>query len=84
MSIINLGFQCVGLMRKPMSDEQEADCSAVSKCNIMKQLRKAAETPYELASLPSHPLLQEFLSHCCQARHYSFCVKKCGSTDCSI
>ena len=143
MSILNLGFQCVGLMRKRMSDEQEA---AVLKCNNMKQLRKAAETDHELASavldsmspvkillsdiisrlklkgnsletfpsasnsgikdmwetlhsidttlrfedkhqkssLPSHPLFQEFLSHCCQARHYSFCVKKCGSTDCNI
>ena len=41
-SIINLGFQCVGLMWKPMSDEPEA---AVSKCNIMKQLRKLLKHP---------------------------------------
>ena len=35
-------------------------------------------------TLPSLPRLQCFLDHCCQSRHYSFCIIKCGSTDCSI
>jgi len=25
-----------------------------------------------------------FFDHCCQIRHYSFCVKKCGSRECDI
>ena len=35
-------------------------------------------------TLPSLPRLQCFLDHCCQSRHYSFCIIKCGSADCSI
>ena len=36
------------------------------------------------ASLKSHPKLTNFYEHCCQLRHYSFCVKKCGTSDCTI
>lgn len=25
-----------------------------------------------------------FLNHCCQVRHYTFCIKKSGKDDCSI
>ena len=53
MSTINLGFQCVGLMWKCLSDELEA---TVSKYNNMKQLRKAAEKDYELASAVLHSM----------------------------
>ena len=35
-------------------------------------------------SLSSHPSLGNFLSLCCQQRHYSFSVKKCGSSSCDI
>lgn len=27
---------------------------------------------------------KEFFDHCCQARHYSFSIKKCGKDDCRI
>ena len=40
MSIVNLGLQCVGMMRGKMSDEHEA---SISHCNNMSQLRQAAE-----------------------------------------
>ena len=36
MSILNLGLQCVGLMRKEMVDVDEA---ATSTCNSISQLR---------------------------------------------
>lgn len=36
------------------------------------------------ASLKSHPAVEEFIKHCCQTRHYSFCIKKCGVSSCSI
>ena len=29
-------------------------------------------------------LLQEFLEHCCTSRHYSFTIKKCGESTCTI
>ncbi|CAG8760024.1 6397_t:CDS:2, partial [Rhizophagus irregularis] len=28
--------------------------------------------------------LQEFIEHCCTARHYSFTIKKCGESTCTI
>ena len=144
MSILNLGFQSIGLMRTNIKDENME--TIVSRCNSMKELRKAAEKQpevagavldsmsqvkiivsdivkclslkgrpfkvfpaasqhdiediwsslhsideslnfeekYQKASLPSHPSLKEFLHHCCQQRHYSFCVKKCGDINCKI
>lgn len=27
---------------------------------------------------------QEFISHCCQLRHYTFCIKKCGKEGCKV
>lgn len=29
-------------------------------------------------------ILKAFLEHCCQIRHYSFSIKKCGKQDCNI
>jgi hypothetical protein len=40
MSILNLGLQCVGLMRQEMDEELE---EIMSKCNSMNDIRKAAE-----------------------------------------
>ena len=34
--------------------------------------------------MQSRPGLKKFLDHCCQERLYSFSIKKCGSTTCSI
>jgi hypothetical protein len=143
MSLLNIGLQSIGLMRKQMNDEFEA---AVAKCKNMKQLRAAAEknptikdgtldsiapvkvlmssvfhrlslkekkiesfaaaTTAEIeeflssiksvdesvtadvkwvkAVLPEYPKIKAFIEHCCQLRHYSFCIKKCGETDCRI
>ena len=36
------------------------------------------------AVLPEHPKIKQFTEHCCQLRHYSFCVKKCGKIDCTM
>ena len=36
------------------------------------------------ASLKSHSAVEEFIKHCCQTRHYSFCIRKCGVSSCSI
>ena len=34
--------------------------------------------------LESHPNLVNFIWHCCNARHYSFAIKKCGDPSCPI
>ena len=40
MSLLNLGLQSVGLMRKQVNEEYE---SVVSGCNSINEVRKAAE-----------------------------------------
>ena len=139
MSLLNIGLQCVGLMRVKMSDEFE---SAVQNCNNLQQLRKAADVrrdelssslkptvdllhdvftrlelkgePFEMYEAASDDEIEEFwsvlllidasltredatrkhiskksdicvfLKHCCKARHYSFQIKKCASSSCTI
>lgn len=36
------------------------------------------------ATLPEYPKVQAFIEHYCQLRHYFFCVKTCGKSDCKI
>ena len=143
MSLLNMGLQSVGLMRKEMSTEDE---SIISGCNSLAALRHVAERnphirevcvdciePVKIllhdvfgrislkgkviegfsaateqdiaefekgllevdktvtigeklkkASLDDHQKLKAFYNHCCQLRHYSFCIKKCGKLDCDI
>ena len=33
-------------------------------------------------SVKNYENLQKFFDHCCQARHYSFCINKCGVDGC--
>ena len=51
MSILNLGFQSIGLMRKQVEEKFE---STISKCNNMKQLRAATEKKPELVDVDAH------------------------------
>ena len=48
MSILNLGFQSIGLMQKQVKEGLE---STISKCNNMKQLRAAAEKEPQLVDV---------------------------------
>ena len=43
-----------------------------------------ADVKWVKAVLPEYPKIKAFIEHCCQLRHYSFCIKKCGETDCRI
>ena len=36
------------------------------------------------ACMKNYEGIQKFFDHCCQVRHYSFCIKKCGQNDCDI
>ena len=36
------------------------------------------------ACLTKHTAITDFINHCCQQRHYSFCIKKCGILSCKI
>jgi len=144
MSIVNLGLQCVGIMREKMDDSYEQQ---VAKCSNMAQLRRLAaeksevipstldsvapikivlsdivqrlkldEVKFKVFSsaseeeikqmfsnlldkvdtsldydakfnkeyLQHHPAIVSFMQHCCQSRHYSFCIKKCGDPSCTM
>ena len=38
---------------------------------------------YTKSEIKDKEQLLKFLKHCCQERHYLFCIKKCGGTDCT-
>ena len=61
MSILNLGLQCVGLMRKEMVDVDEA---ATSTCNSISQLRNLSLKKGEIVQsvLDSIEPVKELLS----------------------
>ena len=48
MSVLNLGLQCVGLMRLEMPEDFEAEAR---KCHSMADLRKVAESRPEFVAL---------------------------------
>ena len=139
MAIVNLGLQCIGIMRSKVSDEFE---EAIKNCNNLKECRSSlssmrskmdqtlaptiallhdimkrlelkgqafevfdAATDDEIESfweillviesslevedttqraIKDKEQLNAFFNHCCEFRHYSFQVKKCGSPTCSI
>ena len=144
MSILNIGLQCIGLMRELMSQENE---KLSSRCNSLSDLRRVSKeypdfvsavadslapvkimltdiflrlelkskkfsvfssaTPgeidsfwiamltidavlsdpmgkYRKATVAKSSSLRKFLSHCCQVRHYTFSVLKCGKPTCTI
>jgi len=39
---------------------------------------------YKKGTLKEFPKVEEFISHCCQVRHYSISVKKCGKLNCNM
>lgn len=50
MAILNLGMQCVGLMRQEMPEELEKEAK---KCNSMADLRRIAQNKPELVAASS-------------------------------
>ena len=141
MSLLNLGLQCVGLMRKEMPTQYEM---AIKNCNSMAEIRKVSsglafvdavsdslspcmllndlfswlklkdepvqcffaasdaeikefwsavlrvdstleyDVSYSKANVSGQQSLLDFMDHCCQRRHYSFDILKCGLPNCSI
>lgn len=39
---------------------------------------------YQKGNLSNFRRVVAFLNHCCQARHYSFTIQKCGETSCTM
>ena len=66
----------------PSASEEEM----VQMWSILKSLDPSLvyNNVYRQASLKKLIQLDTFLQHCCQSRHYSFSIKKCGITDCSV
>ena len=71
MSTINLGLQCVGLMREKMDDEFEE----AHRCNSLKDLRAAAVRNPNFSSTicdsMSHPKVLLFVTACHTQRYSS-------------
>ena len=139
MSLLNIGLQCIGLMRAKMSDKFK---SSIKNCNNLHQLREKCGSrrdeasgslkpavdhlhdvfkrlelkgkSFEIYKAAAEDEIQEFwevlllvdatlesedttkksikqktdmcafMKHCYKIRHYSFQIKKCGSSSCKI
>ena len=75
MALLNLGLQCVGLMRKEMPAEYE---TAIKNCNSMAEIRKAKSGPLFVdavtESLPPEPVFTvEIKGRTCTVFFCSIC-----------
>ena len=66
----------------PSASEEEM----IEMWSVLKSVDPSLEysNVYRQASLKKLVQLDTFLQHSCQSRHYSFSIKKCGITDCTI
>lgn len=76
-------------MRKCLKDEQFSVFTSATSSEMDTLASFLAQTGINPSScaksdLDRLPVLKQFLNHCCQTRHYSFCILKCGSSDCQI
>ena len=72
---------------RKVGDSNPDPVQAVQECIECSQLPPSLN--YSMRSigridLPNFPRLLQFLSHCCQVRHYSFTIKKCDVSSCSL
>ena len=68
---------------KPFSVFESADSNEIDAFwEVLHQVDCILEKSETSKSvLSKKPKLKELFDHCCQTRHYSFCVKKCGLDD---
>ena len=50
--------------------------------DAIEEVSLTEKTPKSI--LKKLPKLAAFIDHCCQSRHYSFCIKKCGEPTCEV
>lgn len=79
-------FQRLKLKNEPFSvftsvTSSEMDTLASFLAQIQPGIDPISCVKSDLAKLPD---LKQFLDHCCQTRHYSFSILKCGSSHCRI
>ena len=67
---------------KPLQDEIYEFWSVLLL--IDSTLTKCTTTKKRLKTIHCKTALCEFIKHCCKVRHYSFQIKKCGQSSCSI
>ena len=80
-------FQRLELKRKKIESFTSATEEDIEElCINLKSVDDSitADIKWVKSVLPEYPKVQEFIDHCCQLRHYSFCIKKCGKNDCKI
>ena len=79
-------FQRIKLKNEPFAVFTSASTEEMDTlANVLQEVEHGIDpTSCNRSKLPGFPKLNKFFSHCCQTRHYSFCIKKCGSVDCRI
>lgn len=62
-----------------------SDCEITEFWKVMLDIDATLKScSYTKKTIKSKGNMLKFISHCCQARHYSFCVRKCFSDTCTI
>ena len=76
-------FQWLKLKDEPFTVFTSATSSEMDTLDaVLRQIQPDID-PLN-CTLPGLTGLKQFLDHCCQSRHYSFSILKCGSSDCDI
>lgn len=78
-------FQRLQLKEKNFEVFTPASLSDIgSFSETIKLLDSTASLDITKASMTEYQGIKRFYDHCCQVRHYSFCIKKCGQDSCSL
>ena len=79
-------FQRLSLKEQPFQCSAAATETAMDNLweNVKAVKPSMLRTDRQRAVLQHRPDFQRFVQHCCQIRQYSFSIKKCGLTTCSM
>ena len=79
-------FQRLHLKDKAVKVSPSATQTRMEELNknldAIEEVSLTEKTPKSI--LKKLPKLAAFIDHCCQSRHYSFCIKKCGEPTCEV
>ncbi|CAB5350493.1 unnamed protein product [Rhizophagus irregularis] len=84
--LVNDIFNCQSLKSEPFKTFTAASEIEMEKFWETIQLVDDSVTHEDRTAehIKQRLFLQEFIEHCCTARHYSFTIKKCGESTCTI
>ena len=81
---VNLGMQCVGLMRKEGNDATPADIETIYEYISSIDPSLDCSGSLRKSVLSNNPEFKKFYNHCCRQRHYFFEICKYNCLSCEF